>query len=110
MDLESFIKESLLQIYRGVENANKELEESRTKEDGAQLPKMFLLSPGADREKGSGVFFDVAVVVKKNKESGAGAKASILSVVEVNVGGNQLSSSEQTSRICFAVNTNQWHG
>lgn len=110
MDLESFIKESLLQIYRGVENANTELEESRIKQDGTKLPKMFLLSPGADKEVGSGVFFDIAVVVKKNKEAGAGAKASILSVVELNVSGKQQSTSEQVSRINFAVNTNQWHG
>jgi len=64
MDLETFIKESLLQIYRGVENANKELETVRVMKNGSQLPKMFLLSPGADRENGNGVFFDIAVMVK----------------------------------------------
>ncbi len=110
MDLETFIKESLVQIYRGVEAANTELEPVRQRSDGTPLPKMFLLSPGADREEGNGVFFDVAVAVKSDQNAGAGARASILSVVEVEVGGNQTTTSEQTSRISFAVNTGQWHG
>ena len=110
MELETFIKETLTQIYRGVESANTELEPSRTKEDGSPLPKMFLLQPGAKKDSGSGVFFDVAVTVKSSSNAGASAKASLLSVVEINVDGKQQGSSEQISRISFAVNTNQWHG
>ncbi|MGI2325016.1 MULTISPECIES: hypothetical protein [Methylococcus] len=86
------------------------LSSQASKEGSTEFPKMFLLSPGADREKGNGVFFDIAVAVKADKNAGAGAKASILSVVEIEVGGKQTSTSEQTSRITFAININQWHG
>lgn len=65
MNLESFVKETLLQIYHDVENANNELEDVRKKSDGTALPKMFLISPGADEQQGSGVFFDVACCGKK---------------------------------------------
>ncbi|WP_143708556.1 hypothetical protein [Methylococcus capsulatus] len=72
--------------------------------------KCFCYHQARIAKRGTACFFDIAVAVKADKNAGAGAKASILSVVEIEVGGKQTSTSEQTSRITFAININQWHG
>lgn len=109
MELQEFIAQSLLQIARGVSDANNVLAPERKKPDGSDLPKLFLLPPGAEKEEGTGVFFDVAVTARTESDKGAGAKAS-LAVVQVDVGGKQVATSEQVSRISFAVHIGQWHG
>ncbi len=109
MDLQEFVTQTLLQITRGISGANTILEPERRKPDGSPLPKLFLLPPGVQKEGGQGVHFDVAVIARSESNKGAGAKAS-LSVVEFDVGGKQIATSEQVSRISFSVQIGQWHG
>jgi hypothetical protein len=109
MELESFIKESLVQISNGIQQANKVLEPQRVKEDGSQLPKLYLLPPGTNKEHGSGVHFDIAVTTQTSDEGKGGAKVK-LAVVEAGIGGKIKTSEQAISRIQFSVNVNQWCG
>lgn len=109
MDLQEFVTQTLLQIVRGISEANKVLEPERKKPDGSPLPKLFLLPPGVQKDGGHGVHFDVAVTARSESDKGAGAKAS-LSVVQFDVGGKQTATSEQVSHISFSVQIGQWHG
>ena len=109
MDLESFIKEALVQISNGVEQANEDLKPKRVKKDGAELPKLFLLAPGVKKEHGHGVHFDVAVTTHSIDEGKGGVKFK-LAIAEANLGGKIKSSEKAISRVQFSVNINQWHG
>lgn len=109
MDLDSFIKETLIQIAKGIKAANEELADDRKKPDGSDPPKLFLLSPGNKQEQGNGVHFDVAVTSEKAGEGKGGAKFK-LAVVEAELGGGNKTSEQTVSRIKFSVNVNQWHG
>ncbi|MCF8037897.1 MAG: hypothetical protein K9K79_01140 [Desulfohalobiaceae bacterium] len=109
MDLENFIKETLVQISKGVSAANEQLTLKRKKEDGTELPKLFLLPPGSKKEQGHGVHFDVAITIK-SAENGSGGVKVRLAVVDAELGGKLDSSHESVSRIQFSVNINQWHG
>jgi len=109
MDLNEFIKDTLVQISRGIESANNDLGSERKKPDGSDLPKLFLLSPGQNKEQGEGVHFDVAVTSKSDKSGKGGAKFK-LSVIEADIGGDIASSHQSVSRVSFSVNVNQWHG
>lgn len=109
MDLENFIKETLVQISKGVSSANDELAPERKKGDGTDLPKLFLLPPGSKQDQGHGVHFDVAITTKASDEGGGGFKVR-LAVVDANLGGKLTSALESVSRVQFSVNINQWHG
>ncbi len=109
MDLESFIKETLVQISKGVSAANEQLSPERIKDDGSELPKLFLLPPGTRQDQGHGVHFDVAITTQTTDEGGGGLKMR-LAVVDADLGGKLTSAHESVSRIQFSVNINQWHG
>lgn len=109
MDLQEFVAQTLLQIVRGAAEANAALEPQRKMPDGSSLPKLFLLPPGVERSEGSGVHFDVAVAARTELDKGAGARAS-LAVVQIDVGGKQVASSEEVSRISFSIQIGQWLG
>ena len=109
MELGTFIKETLIQISNGVKEANDDLAPSRKKEDGTELPRLFLLSPGKSQEQGNGIHFDVAVTTQNINEGQGGAKLKLV-VLEAELGGKLMSSIEAVSRIQFSINVNQWHG
>ena len=109
MELDKFIKETLVQISSGIKQANDEIDKGRESKDGKDLPKVFLLRPGSKQERGAGVAFDIAVTTQKDTGGKGGAKVR-LSVVEADLGGNKSSSHQNVSRIQFSVNVNQWHG
>jgi hypothetical protein len=109
MDLENFIKETLVQISRGVSSANEHIAPERKKEDGTDLPKLFLLPPGNRQDQGHGVHFDVAVTTQTTDEGGGGLKMR-LAVVDADLGGKLTSAHESVSRIQFSVNISNWHG
>ncbi|KKU11764.1 MAG: hypothetical protein UX17_C0068G0008 [Parcubacteria group bacterium GW2011_GWC2_45_7] len=92
MDLENFIKETLVAIKKGVVGANKEFETS--------VRNSFLMySKSADE---SMINFDVALTV--SSEGGVSGGAGI-KVAGVNIGGekNNKNSQEAVSRIKFCV-------
>ena len=109
MELDAFIKETLVQISNGIQSANEQLSPSRVKEDGTELPKLFLLSPGRKQEQGNGVHFDVAITTQTVDEGKGGAKVK-LAVFEADLSGKLKSSDQTVSRIQFSVNVAQWHG
>ena len=109
MELDSFIKEALIQISNGVKMANSEIDKEREAKDGGELPKVFLLRPGSKQERGAGVAFDIAVTTRTDDIGKGGAKVR-LAVVEADIGGKVASSHENISRIQFTVMIGQWHG
>ncbi|WP_281051529.1 hypothetical protein [Thauera sp. GDN1] len=109
MELDAFIKEALVQISNGIQSANEVLAPSREKDDGTELPKLYLLSPGKKQEQGNGVHFDVAITSQMESEGKGGTKVK-LAVVEVDLGGKLATSEQAVSRIQFSVTVNQWHG
>jgi hypothetical protein len=102
MDLETFVKQSLLEITNGLKKANE-----RIKKDfgPADLPSTFLLKSGNNAELGQGIQFDVAVTTSLHGKGSAGAGLK-LSVVQIGLGGEAAASSEQISRIRFIVTIN----
>lgn len=109
MELDAFIKETLVQISNGIQSANAELAPQRKKNDGTDLPKLYLLSPGQIQEQGNGVHFDVAITTRTEDEGKGSAKVK-LAVVEAELGGKLKASEQAVSRIQFSINVNQWHG
>ena len=107
MQLDKFISEALVQILKGIESANNQQTGNKPIDDA---PKPFLLKPGAAKESGTGIEFDLAVTIKSEAAGKASSKAKILSVVEAEIGGDGATSNEQVSRIKFMVYVNQWRG
>lgn len=111
MDLKDFVKESLVQISKGIEEANSELEGTgamvnpihavplsntiqgcaRTTNRSAKAPKNI--------EK---VNFDVAVVAEAGEQAKAGLKLSIASI-GFGADGQTSSSDRSESRIQFSI-------
>ena len=91
IELNEFIKNILLNIKNGIEDANNEI--------GGEI---FRLQP----EDGSDLIdFDVAVTVESNNLDSSGANIGIVSVLGINIGGKRenANSSITTSRIKFKV-------
>lgn len=109
MELDAFIKESLIQISNGIQSANEALAPSRKKEDGTYLPKPYLLSPGRKQEQGNGIHFDIAITSRIEDEGKGGIKIK-LAVVEADLGGKIKASEQAVSRIQFSVTVAQWQG
>lgn len=113
MDLKEFIKESIVQIAQGIEEANKELEESPAmvnpihvvaNSDSAQAyartRKASHDNPGTRIvEK---VDFDVAVVAETGEGGEIGAKLSIASI-GIGAKGETTSMNKSESRIKFSI-------
>jgi len=108
LDLQEFIKETLVQISRGVSLANDELSPKRIKADGSPLPKLFVLRPGG-QDSHAGVLFDVAITTQTDSSTKGGGKIK-LAVFEADLAGKEVSSNTHVSRVSFSVNVNQWHG
>ena len=97
MELEEFISKTLVGIYRGVKNANKEI-------DGAGSTSYFNIESSSwhkDRSDGY-IKFDVAVTASNSSDIKGGAGIRVWSV---GIGGEkEASTSEQVvSRIKFGV-------
>jgi len=88
--------------------ANEELSPERQKDDGSQLPKLFVLMPGG-QDAYKGVLFDVAITTQTDNTSSGGGKVK-LAVFEADLGGKEVTTNINVSRIHFSVNVNQWHG
>ena len=106
MDLEQFVQQSLVQIVRGVQAANKELKGAA---DNTK-PNPFILSySGGDNPKSPHVTFDVAITSKSERKSGGGASAKIW-VVEARGGLVDRHAHETVSRVQFSVVVAEYQG
>ena len=108
MELHKFISEALTQIIGGITDANNKLTDGEPIE---KAPKPFLLKHGGGgKEVGTGVEFDLAVTSKSEKTGKGGIKATLLSVIDAEVGAGVSHTNENISRIKFTVFVNQWRG
>ena len=107
MDLDEFVRESILQITSGLREANEALLTKNGKQPADR--RYVFLKPGSDKERGTGLEFDVAVTTRSEMKGNAGAKVR-LAVVDAEIGGGGGSSKEAVSRIKFVVSVDQWLG
>lgn len=98
MNLENFIKETLVQITKGVTNANLEI-------TGAEKLKgtiPFIMQRGAGENSNTGIHFDVAISAKSEGKGKAGGKFRLFVVdADLEAGGGM--SKESISRVKFSV-------
>lgn len=115
MDLKDFVKESIVQIAKGIEEANVELAESE-----AMVNPMYIIANSEsaqsyartkprnqddvnpDAKVVEKVQFDVAVVVESGEQGTAGAKLSIASI-GIGTEGKKERSNKSESRIQFSI-------
>jgi len=109
MDLQEFIKNTLVSIKNGLHDANVEFAKQEGKELGKDYAALFVMEPH-NREKSQGyIIFDVAVTVnqKDDKKGGGGIKIAV-----ANLGGEITSSTSQEniSRIKFHIISHSYIG
>lgn len=95
MELAEFIKTTLIDIAKGVQQANDHI-------GGSQQGKSLYILPGPSSTAESGITFDVAVTVSGRETKGAGGGIQI-AIAKVSAGGEEASSREHVSRIKFRV-------
>ena len=105
MGLNTFVKETLLQIANAVAEANKELSVKTGIEPEAQR-SWFSLQMGGNNKGASGVHFDVAVTTQTSDEGGGSATLK-LAVVGAILGGATKESAQAVSRVQFSVAVDQ---
>jgi hypothetical protein len=109
MELQEFIKNTLVSIKNGVHDANLELAKQEGKILGQDFAALFVMEPH-NREKGQGyITFDVAVTVsQESKKSGGGG----LKIAVASLGGEvgNVESQEHVSRIKFHIIPHQYIG
>lgn len=102
MDLQEFIKNTLVSIKNGIRDANVEFAKQEGKELGKDFTAVFVMEPN-NKEKSQGyIIFDVAVTVSQenNAKGGAGIKIAV-----ANLGGDVSSTTSQANftRIKFHI-------
>lgn len=109
MELEEFIKNSLVNIASGIRGANEELAKREGKTLGQNTSAVFGMEPH-NREKAYGyINFDVAVVANsENSKSGNGG----IKVASIGVGGeiSDVTQHGHFSRIQFHIIPNSYIG
>lgn len=96
MDIQEFVKSTLVQIAQGVREAQQEVRDA----GGIANPST---GGGIYNREVSHIDFDLAVVVQRSTEAGGGAKLEIPTVFSIGGSGKGSDSSQQTSRIAFKV-------
>jgi hypothetical protein len=104
MDLKEFVRESLVEISRALQEANDTYKKERQTDQ-----KPFLLSPGKEKEEGRGIHFDLAVTTRFEGAGGASGKFNI-KVVELRAGSEAQVGKESISRISFTVTISHYIG
>lgn len=96
MDIQTFVKSTLVQIAQGVREAQKEVSEA----GGIANPSTH---NGLHNREVSHIDFDLAVIVQSSTEAGGGAKLEIPTIFSMGGSAKGTDSSQQTSRIAFKV-------
>jgi len=104
MDLEKFIKETLISIKRGLRSANEELVE-KGKTLGKDTTAAFLIGPDGSEK----ISFDVAVTVSEKNEKKGGGEIKVMSV-GIGGGRGKVETQESVSRIKFSVHSSKITG
>lgn len=108
MELKDFVKETLVQIVKGVNAANEEM-----KDTSAFLASSNVSSGGAGwkytKDKDgeyhyvTDVGFDIAIDVKEAKTTGKGIGIEVLSVLSIEGKGEKEKESRNTNRVSFTL-------
>ncbi len=102
MELDTFIRDTLIQIQKGVKEANIAIAENEGKAVRTNGEMQYMVNANRNSEKDGGISFDVAVTVTSEKTSGGGGKVS---VVGISIGGEKAKTAteQNISRIKFKV-------
>ena len=104
MELSEFITETLLDIKKGIHEANVKIAEMNGKVLGMDATIQYEIEATHNREKNKGIHFDVAVVVSNESGTKGGGK---ITIPVLNIGGGAEGSTaikeERVSRISFEV-------
>lgn len=97
MELQEFIKTSLIEIGNAVTEANGEIKKSKKTDTN-----FFFLKFGSEKDKGAGIHFDLAVTSSTVKQTDGRVKAGI-SVFGAGIGTLNKATDEKISRISFTI-------
>ncbi|MDP3792260.1 MAG: hypothetical protein Q8Q89_00880 [bacterium] len=102
MELEEFIKNTLISIRNGVHGANEELAKTEGKKLGEDATAVFVLGLHSGDKKEEYIAFDVAVTVSSETKKGGGG---VIKVLGLSVGGemDNIGAQEHVSRIKFHI-------
>jgi hypothetical protein len=101
MDIETFVKESLVAIASGVKGANKALNDAA---GGPNRNTFFVMNQASNTvgNRPTTFDFDLAVTATKEGAGGGGGKIN-LAIAEVSLDGKAKLTQESVSRIKFSV-------
>lgn len=99
MQLDEFVKSTLVQISKGVRKAAAEV----TELGGAVNPCVPVAMGSYKDASATDIMFDVALVVSESSVGEAGAKISVASVFRAGGSMKDTDSYQQTSRVQFSV-------
>lgn len=102
MELDTFIKETLIGIQRGVKEANVAIASSEGTKVRTNGEMQYMMNANRSGEKELGILFDVAVTVTSEKSIEGEGK---ISVVGIALGGGKSSGAteQNVSRIKFKI-------
>lgn len=102
MELEEFIRKTLIDIRNGLRGANEEIAKLEGGKLGGDRAALFQLESHGGQGGKSYINFDIAVTVSKEKQKTGGGSINVLAV---NVGGkaSDTGKEEYVSRIKFAL-------
>lgn len=105
MDLETFVKESIVQILRGVREAQKEAKNLDGAEIRSKVSSRFNKGEGRSDVtiQADAINFDVAVTTSKDRGMKGKAGITVYSVFEVGAEGAVQHGTETVSRVRFVV-------
>lgn len=113
MELNEFIKATLVNIALGVKDANDHLHEL-LKDDASRSGNNFTQSPfrlhrnlGDNAQKHPGIDFDICVNVDKDLKKDGSGKVTVLSVVDIGGGVESSESKKIEHRIKFTIGVHQ---
>ena len=102
MELQSFITTAIVSIVRGVEDAQRQLKDSKATINPEGVAKQIALENLKDPGAVNSVEFEVAVEVKSSGEQGGGVGIQI-AVFKMGIEGRESESHSHVSRLRFAV-------
>lgn len=108
MDLKDFVKETLVQIVKGIDEANEELKSSTAFMASSNVssggsPWKYTKDKDGSYHYVTDVDFDVAVDVKETKTSEKGGGVEVLSIVSFGGKGEKEKESNSTHRVKFVL-------
>ena len=102
MELDEFIKNTLVSIYRGIHKANEEIAKSEGQILGKDATSRFVMEPHQRDNKEGYISFDVAVTVSSETKKSGGASIKI-AIASLGGEASNAGMQEHVSRIKFHV-------